>query len=105
MVGEVDSISGNPGVAGSQMATTLELGDPAAAGVPAMSPINQVGQVGDIAVTMDTYSPMQTLLHSYFSLYVPCETSSGRRSLPWGVQPRMPDLRLSEAFLPAQLPA
>lgn len=90
------------------MATTLELGDPAAAGVPAMSPINQVGQVGqvgDIAVTMDAYAPMQTLLHSYFSRYVPCETSSGRRSLPWGVQPRMPDLRLSEAFLPAQLPA
>lgn len=48
------------------LATTLELGDPAAAGASTMTPL---GQVGTVALTMDSYSPMQTLLHGYFSRY------------------------------------
>ncbi|MGJ7580938.1 hypothetical protein ACSFA3_12220 [Variovorax sp. RHLX14] len=51
-----------PGWARQPAATTLEMERPAQVG--------RTGNVGDVTLTMNSYAPMQALLHDYFSSYV-----------------------------------
>ena len=54
-------------------ATTLEMGNPAPGEMQATGQIGHIGQtgnVGDVALTMNSYAPMQALLHDYFFPHV-----------------------------------